>query len=194
MGAAPPTPEATQEKPPRRLRKLIGSTWSLAGTGVALATGAVALAFTLWPALTPDPRTMLSASVIVEAVEPGVTLGSYLARYEPAQLKGRLTEPQTTANRQPGDIVFLHVQVQGRKHGTLTLDTFTYDWATKRATSPDETPVGGRGFKPDTPDDQWIAPVWVADPQLGEPFFVRLSILDRGVLLAFADTKRISPQ
>ncbi len=193
MAAAPPTPDASIEKPQGRVRKLFGSTWSAAGAGIALLTGGVALAFQLWPGLTPDPRTSLSASLVVQSVEPGVTLGNYLARYEPDQLKHHLTEPETTANAQPGDIVYLHIQSQGKKHGTLALQTFRYSWPSRKAL-PGERPSGGRGFKPDTPNDQWIAPVWVADPQLGAPFLVRLSILDGGVILAFADTGRISPQ
>jgi hypothetical protein len=189
--AAPVTPDTTVEKPTRRLRKLIGSTWSAAGTGLALVTAAAALTFQLWPALTPDPHTMLAADVRVQSVEPGVTLGQYEARYEPQALMGPVSPFEAQARKGPGNIVYLHVQVQGEKHGTVRLESFSYYWPSGKAV--DQKPADSHGFNPGTPDDQWIAPVWVADPGVGRPFFIRMSVLDGDVLLAFADTKRIGP-
>jgi hypothetical protein len=178
------------EERPKLLTRIVGSTWHIAGTGVALVASVVALTFTLWPGLIPDPRGILAANLSVQTVEPGVTLGAYDTEYHPDQLAGLDAYDKAL----PGNVVYLHIQVQGKKHGNVTLDTVEYGWASRRRlTVPAKLP-SGRGYTPNTPNDQWIAPIWIPDPGLGVPFFERLLLFDGDVLLAFVDTPRIANQ
>jgi hypothetical protein len=159
---------------------------SPAATAVAVIASGVALTFTLWPGLAPDPGGVLAASMAVQTVEPRATLGSFLARFHPDQLK-RLNADELAPM---GFVVYVRVQIQGKKHGRLSLDELNYDWRSKRPLSV-ESPPSAVGFQPDTPNDQYVAPVWVADPQLSRAFFVRLMLFDGRVMLAFADTPRL---
>ena len=179
MGDKPP------DAPPRRF---LGVTAKNAGTAVALVTSCVALAFTLKPEWIPDPRSILAAELKVESVEEQVSLGSYLQRFQPKALAKVAPENR----RFRGYIVYLRVKIEGRKHSKIKLDNVTYGWNSGRPFDADEKAPNARGFEPGTPNDQWIAPIWVADPGEGEDLFIRLRLFDEDdVLLAFADTPKI---
>jgi hypothetical protein len=171
-----------------RPRRFLGVTAKHAGTAVALVTSCVALAFTLKPEWIPDPRSMLAAELMVQSVEEHVSLGRYLRRFPPQAL---VQVP--AANRKfPGYIVYLRVKIEGRKHSKIKLDNVTYGWKSGRPFHDDEKTPNSRGFEPGTPNDQWIAPIWVADPKEGKDLFIRLRLFDEdNVLLAFADTPKI---
>jgi hypothetical protein len=180
----------TPEPRRKRFAKLTGSTWHVTGTVVAGLTGAVALAFTLWPGLTPDPRAISAASMSVQKVEPRVSLGDYDTEYNRAELA--TLEP--FEKDLPGNIVYVLIKVEGKKHGNVSLDKVDYGWPGGRRLSPATKLPSGRGFRPDTPNDQWVAPIWVSDPGLSVPFFERLLLFDGATLLAVADTPRIANQ
>lgn len=173
------------------MRKLFATTWSSAGTGVALVASIVALAFTLEPSLAPDPGAGLVATIAVRTVEPGVSLSGYDKQFEPGNLAHDLAA--FDANHQHGDVVWVSIEVHGKKHGHVKLYAVPYYTRTKRVTSialaRAETTDNARGFNPGTPDDQWIAPLWVANPS--DDYFVRVMLEADGVILAYVDTPTI---
>jgi hypothetical protein len=67
----------TEPRRPSARRKL---TPSNIGIVVALGSSSVALIFTLWPGLAPDPRVNYAADVSVFSVDHGVTCDEYLHR------------------------------------------------------------------------------------------------------------------
>jgi hypothetical protein len=155
---------------------------------VAVVASAVALTFSVWPSLRPDPRDVLAAKLHVETVEPAVTLGSYLRR------TGQHIEGAGRSDlRARGYLVYLQIQIEGRKHGDLVLDQVLYRALTRRRI-PDQGPTQDTLFTADTPNDRWIAQVFVLEPPYDFPVFVRLELFDRNSLMAFADTPRIVPQ
>jgi hypothetical protein len=172
----------------RRVRAAtaVRTVWSSAGVAIAVLASAIALGFSLWPALRPDPRESLAAELHVKTVERGVTLRDYLTRRDlPA-------DAGPSALRAQGQVVYLQVLIKGRKHGELSLLQVLYNARTRRR-------IPGQGdrrdstFEADTPNDQWIYPVFVADANgWNVPVFVRLELFDRGILLAFADTPRLA--
>jgi hypothetical protein len=126
----------------------------------------------------------------VQTVEPQVSLGAYDKEYHPDEFKSL----DAYTKQLKGNVVYVHIQVQGKKHGNVTLDKVDYDWASRRRLSAPESLPSNRGFRPDTPNDQWIAPVWVSDAAQTAPFFERLLLFNGKVLLAFVDTPKIASQ
>jgi hypothetical protein len=154
---------------------------------VAVAASAVALAFSAWPALRPDPREALAARLDVEIIEPAVTFGEYLRR------TGHSVAAASAADlRARGYIVYLRVRIVGRKHGDLKLDQVLYRASTGRRIS-DQGPTQDAYFRPDTPNDEWIYQVFVLNPPYDFPVFVRLELFDGDSLMAFADTRVVRP-
>jgi hypothetical protein len=180
---------------PKRPRGILRALGSSATPAVALVASAVALAFTLWPSLSPDPGTMLAATLKVEAVDRGATHYSYLEQYYPERASALNGSQQSRLRRETGSVVNVLVQIQGKKHGNVRLDYVAFDWSGKRLIEGQGEPTP-EGFRADTPNDQWIAPIFVNDPalpgdRLVHAFFLRFRLFDGGVLLAFADTGRI---
>jgi hypothetical protein len=165
--------------------KVVRAAWSSAATVIAVVASAVALAFSAWPALRPDPRDVLAAKLHVETVEPAVTLGDYLRRTH-QHLEGASSSDLRTR----GYVVFLQIQIEGRKHGGLELHQVLYRASTGRRIS-DQGPTQDTFFRPDTPNDQWIDQVFVPTPPYDYPVFVRLELFDGESLMAFADTRPI---
>src|SRR4051812_44148094 len=88
---------------------------------VALTAVALGLFWDLFPEFRPDPRDVVGADVEIVAVEPRVTLGSWLKQQYPdshiaegARLFGR--SPSDPERIQPGELIYVKVQVDGRKH------------------------------------------------------------------------------
>jgi hypothetical protein len=179
------------EAPRRRLRDHLAKTWSSSGTLIAVIASGVALTFQLAPSLAPDPGAGRIATIAIRTVEPGVTLPAFDAQFAPAMLKH-----DSVGDAGPGDVVWVSVDVKGEKHGSVSLYVVPYDWQTKRVANLDEatyqTSHNATGFDPGTPDDQWIAPLWVPNP--GAPYFVRVMLEHDHVILAYADTGRIAAQ
>jgi hypothetical protein len=159
-----------------------------AGTAIAVVASCVALTFTLFPGLIPDPKVVLAAQMTIVDVEPNMSLRSYLRLYRPQEAVEEGDEDYI------GTILFLRIKTDGKKHGDVKLTQLHYGWDSKRPLT------GGRfksnqHFRPDTPSDQWIAPVWVEQPQQQKDYFVRLMLLDDDTILDFVDSKRIrAPQ
>lgn len=156
---------------------------------VALVVSVVALSFSLWPDLRPDPHDLLAAKVHVDTVEPDVTLAQYLHRTDQKPLKATLPSDL----RKRGNVVYLRIQIQGRKHDKLELHQVLYRASTRQRIPKQEHECTlDSYFVADTPNDQWIYQVFVFDPPPGFPqVFVRLELyelLERDSLLAFADT------
>jgi hypothetical protein len=170
--------------------------WQNIGIGVALIVSLVGVAFKLWPALAPDPGTIQAASIRVEAVDRHVSLYDF-DQYYPNQLRALSPRARDQALSAYGSVVYLHVKIQGRKHGGVTLNYVSYDSRTGLQV-PDSDGVSEE-FEPNNPSDEWIAPVFVTDPvpppSAGLPparFFIRLRLFEGNVLLAFADTPRLA--
>lgn len=162
--------------------KAFRAAWSSVGAAVAVVASLVALTFSAVPALRPDPRDVLAAKLKVETVEPAVTLREYLRR-----TRQRLEGASDSHLRARGYVVYLQIQITGRKHGDLELHQVLYRASTGRRIS-DQGPTQDALFRPDTPNDQWINQVFVPAPPYGFPVFVRLELFNGDSLMAFADT------
>lgn len=165
----------------------IRAAWSSAATAIAVAASVLALAFSAWPALRPDPQEVLSARLHVHSVEPGVTLDEYLRR-----TGYRIAGASPQVLRTTGYVVFLGIQIEGRKHGSLELHQLLYRASTGRVIR-DQGPTLDAYFRADTPNDRWIDQAFVPDPPYDYPVFVRLELFDHPSLMAYADTQRIGP-
>jgi hypothetical protein len=162
--------------------------WHLSAAGiaglVAFITGVVTLIFTLSPSLKPDPGNAISAKLDVIGIEPA-TFKDYQRRLGDAAPKPLETDPQALKRR--GFVVYLGVEVNGRKRRDIELLQATYDARTHRRLYPAERSLT---FRSDTPSDRWVAPLFVIPPAIDGQFFQRYELYDRNVILAIADTPR----
>lgn len=112
-----------------------------------------------------------------------------LSHYDRPQLK-KLGPDASAILAQKGSLVYVRIQIQGKKHANVRVDEVSYD-ATSRQPFDTNQPDG---FRADTPNDQWIVPEWVPNPDPTEHrrFFVRLRLFDDKVMLAFADSNPIT--
>jgi hypothetical protein len=167
--------------------KILRGVWSSAATAIAVVVSGVALAFSAWPQLRPDPQEVRSARLHVDSVEPAVTLDEYLRRTA-SRLEG--ASPQDLRTR--GYVVFLGIQIEGRKYGSLELHQVLYRASTGRMIR-DQGPTLDLYFRADTPKDRWINQVFVPNPPYDYRVFVRLELFDHHTLMAYADTHDIAP-
>lgn len=167
--------------------KALRALWSSGATAIAVIASAVALAFSAWPALRPDPRDVLAARLHVQTVEPAVTFDEYAQRtylHLDAATPSRLL-------RASGHVVYLHIQIEGRKHANLDLHQFLYRASTRGRIRDQAPDMRDAYFRSDTPNDQWIYEVFVPGPSYDFAVFVRLELFDGSSLLAIADTPPI---
>lgn len=174
--------EAPPQEKPKGFRRLLAKLGSSAGTVVAVIASGVALVFTLKPSLAPDPGAGLVGTVGVQAIEPGVSLPEWDKRYAPAQVAA-------DAGGGDGALLYVNVAIEGQKHGHVDLYTVRYQWSPRTPLDDHYPLVSATGFDPGTPNDKWVAPVWVAAPNVD--YMVRVLLEHDGVILAFADTGRI---
>lgn len=164
----------------RRILRIPGRAWAVWGAVLAAAPASLALVFTIWPGLTPDPGTQLSATMQTKIVDPAVTYRQYLDDV------GERPPPDDA----PGATVYVVVNIHGRKHEDLDLFYSVYDAKARtriRQDAPPREPVSA--VSADTPNDQWVAPIWVGT--LGDEHqkvFVRTELWDGSSMLAFSDT------
>ena len=173
--------------PPPGLRarglKRVGSAWRTIGTAITGIAVALALTFTLWPGLLPDPRANLSATMEVQKLETGVRYGQFL---------GRIHEPtrglEADVVCQVGTVVYVKIGVEGRKHGDLSLEQWLHTSDGRRAPYQEAASAEDSSFKPDTPSDRWVQPVWIST--IGyEDVYARLELYDGRTMLAMVETK-----
>jgi|GEM_PF-5586574 len=155
------------------------STAAIAGL-VAVASGVVTLAFTLAPWLKPDPGLQINGSLRVLTVEPHAVYKDFLARLG----DGAPVQKDRSVLGEKGYVTYLRVDVNGRKRRDVELRQATYLVGSGRRYDSDSV----LGFKSDTPSDRWVATAFVIDPGVGQDFFVRYELVDRGTILAIADT------
>jgi hypothetical protein len=160
--------------------------WATFGAFIAVGPATVALIFTMWPGLKPDPADRLAAEMTAVTVDPKVTFAQFL-RY----LGKRPDADAKAASRFPGAVVYVRIQVHGRKHRNLDLYYSLYRAGSKtRYSAPEVNRAKASYFSADTPDDQWIAQVFVPNPPAFDKVFVRLELYDHDSMLAVADSPR----
>lgn len=165
-------------------------TFTGVAAGIALFSSAVALVFTLWPGLRPDPRTNHEAEVSVFAVERAVTYGDYLERTSPTGGPTR-QGAKGIDHDLPGQVVYVSARVLGFKRSSVMLRWSAYDARTEM-----RLPSEALGGVPDvertleTPTDRFVQPVYVY-PLFGPTkYFVRVELVDSdGLMLAVADSE-----
>jgi hypothetical protein len=159
--------------------------WATFLAVVTAGPATVALVFTLWPGLRPDPGDHLAAEMQAVTVDPDVPYGDFL-HYVDAHPAGVAAGTRRAA----GAVVYLKITVHGRKHRNLDLFYSIYHARTRaryRGETVSRSPASY--FRADTPDDAWIATVWVPNPPAFDRVFVRLELYDHGSMLAVADTR-----
>jgi hypothetical protein len=155
------------------------------GTLIALISAAVALVFTLWPGLRPDPRSNREAEVAVFAVERGVSYGDYLRRTQ------REPDPRIDPALR-GELIYAEARVQGFKRQTVLLRWSAYHADTRtRYRAPALEDVRDSERTQETPTDRFVQPIWVFPVHCTDrQFFVRVELVDsNGLTLAVADSK-----
>jgi hypothetical protein len=171
--------------------------WTILVAAVAFASSAVALVFTLWPGLKPDPRTHLGAEISVFAVDPNVTYGEWLttrSSFSESEAQSRLNE----AKRQTpgllkvgGEVAYVRTQVEGFKRRSVAMRASIYESGShSRVDGVSNIEVATQHL--DAPSDQVVVPVWLpCPPESGRKYYVRIELYHRGdnVLLAVADSK-----
>jgi hypothetical protein len=168
---------------------------------VALASSAVALAFTLWPRLAPDPGTTYRAHVSVFAVERGVSAEQYVRRSafsapHRRQLRAELLKLLGASGadagpllRVPGEMAYVASQVEGFKHGSVELRWSLYDAGTlRRVRIPGFGDVAAARLDLDAPTDRTMQTLWIPPVPAG-PYRLRVALYDtHETLLDVADS------
>jgi hypothetical protein len=191
-----------------RERRIAPLGYAIGTALLALASSLVALVFTLWPELKPDPRERLGADVAVFSVEPGVRYGDWLERTSPtdevldrrredyverAALPGQLTAAdQRALLGVTGGVAYVRLTIEGFKRRNVRLRWSMYEARSGRR-------VGDRGFHDvpaaevdlDAPTDRSVVQLWFPPPPSPGEKFVRVELSSAaGVLLAVADSER----
>lgn len=161
----------------------------------ALISALVAMGFTLWPSLKPDPGNERGADLEVLEVERYVTVAEWLRRISssPADLDARLAEYEEDGYSTgiTGQLAYVHVSARGFKRDELAIRWSMYEHPARvplaRGTW-DE--VDDTTIKAETPLDDVVLEQWM-DPVLGrERYFVRFEVRTKhGALLDVADSK-----
>lgn len=170
---------------------------------VALVSSAVALAFTLWPGLAPDPGTTYRAEVAVFAIERGVTFEEYLHRvaFSPVRYRERRAQILHALGTPPGEqagmltlagqLVYVESTVEGFKRRSVTLRWSLYDARSRRRVpGPSFADRPAQRLDLDAPTDRTMQLVWIPPPPSSGPYFVRVGLYDqRETLLDLADSR-----
>jgi hypothetical protein len=182
---------------------------------LALVTAAVGIAFALDPSLRPDPRTRISGAVKVLAVEPGVTVESWLRRTSSthqqflsssraylAANKGPSSAPLSRAQANSllgihGTILYVQTTIEGFKRRKLRLRWSVYQKRNgERVPDKDLSDIGTDSVNVNAPTDRSVQVVWlqpVAIPGRASSVFVRFELVtnDGAFTLAIADSPPI---
>jgi hypothetical protein len=191
-----PEPES-QPEPPVHVRKLGALGWTVLVALVAMASSLVALVFTLWPGLRPDPRDRLGAEVSVFAVDPNVSYREWISArssFSGDEAVERLQEARVQTPgllRVRGEVAYVRMQVEGFKRRSVAMRVSLYDGGTnRRVEGASNIEVGSQQLE--APSDRAVVPVWLPCPPVpGRKYFVRVELYHAGdnVLLAVADSR-----
>lgn len=150
---------------------------------VALVVSVPAGVYTLWPTLSPDPKTKVSATLETLAFDRNVTFRQYLARRQRKRQNGAAVD-------QNGNVFYIRALVEGFKRETLRVRWFTYEATNSvRIDGFGSTAALEEIFHPQAPVNTQIAQVWVPTPPTSGEYFVRFELYASGnVLLSFVDS------
>jgi hypothetical protein len=180
-----PTP-ATEEVPVARRARL--GWMEPSKTAVALASAIVALLvsvptgiYTLWPALSPDPKTTVAATLETVAFDRNVTLAEYGERLSNPDISGE----------QLGNVFYIRAKIEGFKREQLRVRWFTYEATNQvRVKGLRSAASLEQIFQPQAPVNTQVAEVWVPAPKASGKYFVRFHLYTKGnVLLSFVDSE-----
>jgi len=164
---------------------------------VALAAGAIGLFWDFAPQLRPDPLEVIGADVTVAAVEPDVTLGTWLRKARPddfgvaaRELFGR--EPSRSELGLEGHLVYVRIQVDGHKHKNVSLAYRTFRARSQTSFEPLGLPEPAasklRSVRLEAPSERSVQLLWIPSLEQEGDTFLRVELTsDRG-LLAMADS------
>jgi hypothetical protein len=206
MEASRPPAEASSKERPGPIKQIVTG----AAAFVAFAATAAALMFEFFPGIKPDPPPeSVGATVQVYAVEPGVSLGTWLKRvygdggeYMAAlrQYLGPSPSPQALGQlNNPGELVYVRVSVDGLKHRAVYLQWKMYDLHSQLSTEAftnnpfPPIPTIARQLRIDAPSRRSVQLLWI--PSFSDedrPVYLRVELDDtnRGVL-AVADSAEL---
>ena len=172
--------------------------WTAAS--VAFATSLIALVFTLWPGLKPDPRDRLNAQVSVFAVDRQVTLEEWLRRTtfsedEYRAARDRYLESVGVARTDAdgllasaGQSAYVASIVEGFKRRSVRLRWSLYEQATDRRIPRFSNQSGAR-LSLEAPSDRTLQEIWLPPLPRGM-YYMRVALYDGdGTLLDVADSR-----
>jgi hypothetical protein len=183
-----PTP-ATEEVPVARRARL--GWMEPSKTAVALASAIVALLvsvptgiYTLWPALSPDPKTSVAATLETVAFDRNVTLAEYIVRVPHQGIAGENPD-------QNGNVFYIRAKIEGFKREQLRVRWFTYEATNQvRVKGLRSAASLEQIFQPQAPVNTQVAEVWVPAPKASGKYYVRFHLYTKGnVLLSFVDSE-----
>ena len=149
--------------------------------------GIAAFVWQLNPDWKPDPRNQLQASVKAIAVDRDVTPRQFI-NYRGLSAAGFRKEQLDL----PGEVVYLLIEVEGRKGHTVDARFSLYNFKTGQRVDPFvNLPL--QGYQPRTPEDRSVQAAWIPSP-VGprRVYFARIELLDGDTTLAIADTQRFN--
>lgn len=160
-------------------RSLVALVSALVALVVSVPTGI----YTLWPALSPDPKTKVGATLETLALDRNVTYGRYLARSPARRVPG-------AAPGDLGNVFYLRAMIEGFKREELRVRWFTYEALNQqRIDGLGSTNALEEILRPQAPVNTQIAEVWVPTPVQTGDYFVRFELYAaNSVLLSFVDS------
>ncbi len=191
------TPESTNGHtvPARRRGARVRAVFSRTHVVIAAVAGlvsvGVSLLLQLAPDLRPDPRDSVGADVAIVGVEPGVPVRDWIQRGFRGEQRTALLKRYESQLDFPGELVYVHVAVDGHKHRDVELRYALYNARTQRR-MPDRV-----GFAPfaririEAPNQRSIQYLFVPDLSFERDLFIRAELTDSEGVLAIADSGRL---
>lgn len=164
-------------------------------TVVALISAVVAVGFTLWPSLRPDPGNERGANLEVLDVERHVTVAEWLRRISssPADFDARRRDYEENGylTDVTGELAYVHVSARGFKRRELAIR-----WSVYRHPAREPRTRGGwdeiddTTIEAETPLDDVVLEQWIGPVPGPRHYFVRFEVRTKsGTLLDVADSK-----
>ena len=161
----------------------------------ALISALVAIGFTLWPSLKPDPGTERGADLEVLEVERYVTVAEWLRRISSsrADLDARRKDYEKGgyATNVTGQLAYVHVSARGFKRNELAIRWSVYKHPAREPRARgnwDE--IDDTMIKAETPLDDVVLEQWIGPVPGPKRYFVRFEVRTKGgTLLDVADSR-----